>query len=165
MLYKDNEVIFISVQKAIGCMLKQELIEKSFIKAGLLIEPNEDKGSVSSLMCGLQDDITKTIFELMGLSINNENITCQYYEKVNSIEHYNDIDDITMDIFNILKEYSNLCSNPSKGRVIEIATKVIDGLLADDKEAALVYLRDEVEFSEEECMFFGIDYDEINFTK
>mgnify|MGYP006990150156 FL=1 len=58
-----------------------------------------------------------------------------------------------------------MCSVPGRERVTEIATKVIDGLLSDDKETALVYLRDEVELSEEECTFFGIDYKEMISTE
>lgn len=165
MLGNDNESIFISVRNTIRCMLKQELIEKGFSKIGLLIEPTEDKGGIASLMCGLQDDITKTIFTLMGLSISDENIANSYFNKVGSIENYEDIDTITEEIFGILKEYSSMCSVPGRERVTEIATKVIDGLLSDDKETALVYLRDEVELSEEECTFFGIDYKEMISTE
>lgn len=165
MLHKDNEIIFISVRKAIRCMLKQELVEKSFIKAGLLIEPNEDKGSISSLMYGLQDDITQIIFELMGLSVHDENISFPYYKMVNSINIYDDIDNIAESIFDMLKGYSNLCNLPAKGRVTEIASKVIDGLIVDDKDAALVYLREEVELNKEECDFFGVDYKEMISTE
>lgn len=50
---------------------------------------------------------------------------------------------------------------PSEYRLSEIATKCIDGLREDDEESALVYLRDEVELTEEECEYFGVDYEEM----
>lgn len=50
---------------------------------------------------------------------------------------------------------------PTENRLSEIASKCIDGLLEDDRETALEYLRDEVELTEEECEYFGVDYDEM----
>jgi hypothetical protein len=50
---------------------------------------------------------------------------------------------------------------PTEDRFSEIASKCIDGLLEDDEEQALIYLRDEVELTEEECQYFGVDYDEM----
>lgn len=50
---------------------------------------------------------------------------------------------------------------PTEDRLSEIATKCIDGLIEDDEEQALIYLRDEVELTEEECEYFGVDYDEM----
>lgn len=50
---------------------------------------------------------------------------------------------------------------PTEDRLSEIASKCIDGLREDDEEQALIYLRDEVELTEEECDYFGIDYDEM----
>ena len=50
---------------------------------------------------------------------------------------------------------------PTEDRLSEIATQSIWGLIEDDKEQALIFLRDEVELTKEECEYFGVDYDEM----
>ena len=50
---------------------------------------------------------------------------------------------------------------PTEDRLSEIASQCIDGLRLDDEEQALIFLRDEVELTEEECEYFGVDYDEM----
>lgn len=52
-------------------------------------------------------------------------------------------------------------NRPTEDRLCEIASKCMDGLREDDETSALIYLRDEVELTEEECEYFGVDYDEM----
>ena len=52
-------------------------------------------------------------------------------------------------------------NRPTEDRLSEIATQCISGLREDDEEQALIFLRDEVELTEEECEYFGVDYDEM----
>lgn len=47
------------------------------------------------------------------------------------------------------------------GRLIDIAIMAIDGLIQDDRTEAMIYLRDTMELTEDECELFGIDYKEM----
>lgn len=48
----------------------------------------------------------------------------------------------------------------SKERLSEIADYVIWGLIEDDRESAIEYLREEVGMSKEELEWFGVEIDE-----
>ena len=52
-------------------------------------------------------------------------------------------------------------NKPTEDRLSEIATQCIDELRQYDEEQGLIFLRDEVELTEEECEYFGVDYDEM----
>lgn len=73
--------------------------------------------------------------------------------------HYDLTEQQAMKLF--MNTESLYSQRPTEDRLSEIATKCIDGLLEDDEEQALIYLRDEVELTEEECEYFGVDYDEM----
>lgn len=73
--------------------------------------------------------------------------------------HYDLTEAEAMSIF--MDRNSIFSKRPNEDRLSEIATKCIDGLREDDEESALVYLRDEVELTEKECEYFGVDYDEM----
>lgn len=45
----------------------------------------------------------------------------------------------------------------SYNRMSEIATKAIDGLFEDDSESAYEYCKDEIEMTEEEMDYFGVE--------
>lgn len=48
----------------------------------------------------------------------------------------------------------------SKARLSEIADLVIWGLIEDDKESAIEYLREECDMSKEELEWFGVEIEE-----
>lgn len=47
-------------------------------------------------------------------------------------------------------------------RMAELASLAIDGLIEDDENEALIYLRDTMDLTQEECKYFGIDYEKMN---
>lgn len=49
---------------------------------------------------------------------------------------------------------------PNWYRMSEIATKAIDGLIQDDPYEAEIYLEEEIEITEEEAKYFGIEVKE-----
>jgi len=49
----------------------------------------------------------------------------------------------------------------SRSRLEEIATLCKDGLIEDDEVSAMEYLTDTVGLTENECEFFGVDYEEM----
>lgn len=71
--------------------------------------------------------------------------------------HYDMSEDAAMRLF-LDPHYDH---KPTEDRLSEIATQCISVLLQDDEEQALIFLRDEVELTEEECEYFGVDYDEM----
>lgn len=52
--------------------------------------------------------------------------------------------------------YANMEIDFTVERLVEIASKAIDGLLEDDRESAMEYFKEEMELSDYEMKFFGI---------
>ena len=73
--------------------------------------------------------------------------------------HYNLTEQQAMRLF--MDTDSLYSKRPTEDRLSEIASSCIDGLMLDDEEQALIYLRDTVELTKEECEYFGIDYDDM----
>lgn len=46
-------------------------------------------------------------------------------------------------------------------RLAEVAAMAIDGLIQDDRTEAMIYFRDTMELTKDECEFFGINYTEM----
>ena len=81
----------------------------------------------------------------------NESTQCLNYG------HYNMSEWAAMRLF--LDPYHG--NRPTEDRLSEIATQCIDGLRQDDEEQAMIFLRNEVELTEDECEYFGVDYDDM----
>ena len=72
--------------------------------------------------------------------------------------HYNMTEWAAMRLF--LDPYHG--NRPTEDRLSEIATDCIDALLEEaDNSYSLQFLRDEVELTEDECEYFGVDYDKM----
>lgn len=70
--------------------------------------------------------------------------------------HYFDADEVSQAVA-YFEQYPTI--NPH--RLNEIASQCVGGLIEDDYDSAMEYFRDVLEFTQDECEYFDINYDDM----
>lgn len=64
-------------------------------------------------------------------------------------------------IFTVLNGGSINTKPINYDRLVEIATLLKDGLMEDDEEQALIYMKETIDMTNEEAEFFGVNLTEV----